>query len=117
MIPEKYIKEINGYYLLEEALHPTTGEVYKLGDKVLKVDDHIIYGSGKNYIETINTIFVTKDDDWIFCSKETFKDSEFRRKHWSTRPKGYFLDEVIRKVSDKEYNKIQNARSLLNNLV
>ena len=117
MIPNKYIKEINGYYLLAEAIHPKTGEVYRIGDKVLKKDDHIIYGNGKNYIETINTIFVVKNSDYIFCSGETFKDAEFRCKHWASRPMGYYLDEVIRKVSDKEYKKIEEAKSLLRNML
>jgi predicted DNA-binding protein len=117
MIPEKYIKEINGYYLLEEAIHPESKVLYKLGDIVLKKDDHIMYGSGKNYTEVINTMFCTKDCDYIYCSEEVFKDSEFRRRHWASRPKGYYLDEVIRKVSNKELNEIEKAKSLLRNFI
>lgn len=117
MVPEKYIKEINGYYFLEEAVHPKTGEVFKLGDYVVKEDDHIMYGSGKKYWEKINTMFCTKDSDYIFCSEKIFKDSEYKRKHWAERPMGYFLNEVIRKISVEEIRNIEKAKSIANDFI
>ena len=117
MTPEKYIKEINGYYLLEEAVHPKTGEVFKIGDYVIKTDDHIMYGSGKKYWEKINTMFCTKDSDYIYCSQETFKDSDYKKSHWTQRPQGYFLNEVERKISIEEIRKIEKAKSLANDFI
>lgn len=113
MIPDEFIKEINGYYFINKAIHPITKEIYKLGDKVIKIDDCIMYGSGKQYIETINTMFCVKNSEYIFCSEDIFKDSEFKRKHWASRPVGYYLNEIERKVSLKEFNEIQKAKQLL----
>ena len=115
MIPKKYIKEIKEYYLIEEAIHPVTNELYKLGDNVLLIDDHIIYGSGESYYEPINTMFCVKDSEYVFCSKEIFKDSEFKRRHWASRPTGYFLNEVKRKISNEEIKKINDAKNILRN--
>lgn len=42
MIPEKYIKEINGYYIIEEAIHPETGRL-NTGRQYIKLKNQVNY--------------------------------------------------------------------------
>lgn len=111
----KVIKTINNYNLLFEATHPKTGVLYKIGDNVVLNDDHIICGSGKDYIMKINTMFSVGKDPQVYISENIHEDSEYKRKHWASRPMGSYLEEVKKKISDKEIKRINNAKSLLRN--
>ena len=108
----KILRTIKQYNILEEATHPQTGETYKLGDNVVLEDDHIMYGSGKDYIITINTMFSYGKDPNVYISEDVHKDSEYRRPHWASRPMGTNLGSVKRKISQTEVNKIQEAKRL-----
>lgn len=107
MIPNKFIKEINGYYILEKATCPRTNNIYKIGDKV------IIKLNNKKSVFTINTLFCAKDSDRIFWNEKTFKDSDYERTHWAERPTGYFIEEIVNKITDVELKALKKAKSLV----
>lgn len=106
------IKQINNYYLISEAIHPKLG-VIRLGDKVMLNDDHIIYGSNKNYSMTITTMFMCEGREQVYITDKVHKDSEFRRSHWASRPMGNYLQEIVMVVDSKIQKEIDKARQIL----
>jgi hypothetical protein len=106
------LKQINEYTLLSEAIHPVSKEIYKLGDKITVSADDMMYRSNKEYIMEIKTIFTTSDSEYIFISDKEYKDSEYRRRHWASRPMGIYLNEAKRKITNKEISKINEAKRL-----
>jgi hypothetical protein len=72
----------------------------------------MMHRSNKDYIMEIKTIFSVSNSEYIFISDKTYKDSEYRRRHWASRPSGIFLNEAKRKITDKEISKINEAKRL-----
>lgn len=108
------LKKINDYTFLTEAIHPVSKKVYKLGDKIVVSDDSLMCRSSKDYIMEIKTIFTVPDSEYIFIIDKVYEDEEYKREHWASRPMGIFLNEAKRKISNKEINKINEAKNLAN---
>lgn len=113
----KIQKQVGNYTLLEEAKHPKLG-VIKLGDNVVFTDDHIIYGTGKDYIEQVKQMFTYGKDTQVYIVvDEVHKDSEYKRTHWASRPMGKYIEEIKKVLSTKELKEINKAKSILSNYV
>jgi len=98
------------YKILTEAVHPETGETYRIGDIV------VIYQgrNGHNNIITISSMFTTTrevDRNTIYVSDEKYALQDFEIT-FPNNPKGTYLESIKRKLTLKEYTKIMKAKQL-----
>jgi hypothetical protein len=97
------------YIILDEFIHPETGELYKLKDKV------VIYQGrfGHNNILEINTIFKVKNDefDYIYVTDRIYTQEDWLKK-WPHCPQGTFANSIKRKITNKQIKEIDKARHL-----
>lgn len=87
------------YIILTEAIHPTTKEIYKVGDKVIIYQGRL----GHDNIMTINSMFTTahkKGDNMVYVSENIYTKLDYRQP-WPYNPKGTYLNAVKRKISKK----------------
>jgi hypothetical protein len=96
------------YTKLNEAIHPDTKELYRVGDLVCIYQGRF----GHDNIWTIGSMFKTNQSDYIYVSRMVYSDEDYK-KVFPNNVTGTYLNSVKYKVSDKDFKKINKAKQLL----
>jgi len=92
---------------ITKAIHPETKELYSVGDRVCIYQGRF----GHNNIITIKSMFSDKEHNGNEGDAVGFEERVYVSETESLP--GTYLSSVKHKISDKEYIKLQRAKSLI----
>lgn len=96
------------YIVITEAVHPTTKEVYKVGERICIYQGRF----GHNNILTIGSMFTDSSGE-VYVSENIYSEEDYQKKY-PHNPTGTYINAIKHKISDKEMRKIINAQSIAN---